>query len=470
MRPDQAGAPRGGFGQQPALLVFIDSVVMFALAVIIFARIRGAVDEVGIVLIGAATLARMCISHLGYSYDTTGLAAICVLTAAVCRPTFCGCLAVCAAKLEGFMRPIICRVLPPALVCWIYSASRDTYLWALGRAPVPPVGGFYHPVEVMGLKFRNDIGNAAGLDKDGSLLELSYRMGAGFAVVGTVLSRPHTGNNWLLGGFCPWVPLSQSRAGLNSLGLPSKGIDAACARIREFRRRFPKARDFPIGLSIMGHPADGGMLKLQGVVECVRKACAVADFIEVNESCPNVQWTPEDRQQLQSRLRDIAGVRDEACKGGKHVPMLVKFGSLPDPAKIISTLVALKIEGLALVNTQTDYPTWEVQLPSADRRIFRWYVAKHRGGFSGPPILSRSLEQVRAAVAALKQQKQQLTIIHCGGIETAYDVEQSREVAPLREWYTGLMHNIYARPINRVYSAVADAELHRARSTHRKDD
>ena len=31
------------------------------------------------------------------------------------------------------------------------------------------------------------------MDKDGSLLEWMYRTGAGFAVVGTVLDKPHGG-------------------------------------------------------------------------------------------------------------------------------------------------------------------------------------------------------------------------------------------------------------------------------------
>ena len=50
------------------------------------------------------------------------------------------------------------------------------------------------------------------------------------------------------------------------------------------------AGSFPIGVSIMGHPRHGSepSKKLDGVVECVRKALPLADFIEINESCPNV--------------------------------------------------------------------------------------------------------------------------------------------------------------------------------------
>ena len=47
------------------------------------------------------------------------------------------------------------------------------------------------------------------MDKDGSLLEWMHRIGAGFAVVGTVLAEPHTGNRFVLGAsgvFDPPVP------------------------------------------------------------------------------------------------------------------------------------------------------------------------------------------------------------------------------------------------------------------------
>ena len=62
-----------------------------------------------------------------------------------------------------------------------------------------------------------------------------------------------------------------SGAGLNSLGLPSQGVAKAMANIAAFRATW-KPKDFPIGVSIMGHPAQSGQEKLDGVLECVRQA------------------------------------------------------------------------------------------------------------------------------------------------------------------------------------------------------
>jgi len=98
--------------------------------------------------------------------------------------------------------------------------------------------------------------------------------GAGFAIIGTVLDAPHTGNVWSFGGFCPWLPLPSGGNGLNSLGLPSKGCAKALENIQKFKDNHTEEElaGFPIGLSIMGHPAKQGAAKLEGVLQCVRDA------------------------------------------------------------------------------------------------------------------------------------------------------------------------------------------------------
>merc|ERR1719491_2802992 len=162
------------------------------------------------------------------------------------------------------------------------------------------VSDFPCPRSVLGLQFRGDLGNSAGLDKEGALLDFDYDLGAGFAVVGTVLSAPHTGNLFpMWGGLMnsnAWTPLPFSGGALNSLGLPAHGVDVAVQNIEAFRKsrgippqvcgaaQLPCSKRFPVGVSIMGHPKQEGQQKLEGVLECVRKVIPVADFIEINES------------------------------------------------------------------------------------------------------------------------------------------------------------------------------------------
>lgn len=47
----------------------------------------------------------------------------------------------------------------------------------------------------MGLTFKNPVGLAAGLDKNGECIEAFGAMGFGFVEVGTVTPRPQAGND-----------------------------------------------------------------------------------------------------------------------------------------------------------------------------------------------------------------------------------------------------------------------------------
>jgi len=299
------------------------------------------------------------------------------------------------------------------------------------------------------------------LDKDGSMLEFNYRLGAGFAVVGTVLSRPHTGNLVRFAGitFNPWSPLPMSRSALNSLGLPSEGVDEAVANVAAFRARHSlpvgcPSRAFPIGLSVMGHPLDSGQDKLQGVVDTVAKVLPIADFVEVNESCPNVHHGGGGDDELEARLRSVVAVRDAfKAETGRHVPLLVKLGDLGHPEHTIPFLDALGIDGIVGLNTQKDYASYA--LDETDKRILDHYTSQHGGGLSGQAIQAKAFSQIKAGSDFIRSNPQiKLRLVHVGGIETAEDVQNSRaagEAVVLREWYTGLMHALATLPTHIVY-------------------
>src|SRR5947207_1419628 len=67
---------------------------------------------------------------------------------------------------------------------------------------VPPLRGLMglayrapeRPVEVLGLRFRNPLGLAAGWDKDGLALRGLPALGFGHVELGTVTPRPQPGN------------------------------------------------------------------------------------------------------------------------------------------------------------------------------------------------------------------------------------------------------------------------------------
>ena len=49
-------------------------------------------------------------------------------------------------------------------------------------------------VNVLGLKFKNPIGIAAGFDKHGEAVDGLYKMGFGFVEVGSITPQPQEGN------------------------------------------------------------------------------------------------------------------------------------------------------------------------------------------------------------------------------------------------------------------------------------
>lgn len=49
-------------------------------------------------------------------------------------------------------------------------------------------------VRVLGQKFRNPIGIAAGFDKHGEAVDGLYKMGFGFVEIGSVTPKPQEGN------------------------------------------------------------------------------------------------------------------------------------------------------------------------------------------------------------------------------------------------------------------------------------
>ena len=84
------------------------------------------------------------------------------------------------------------------------------------------------PRTVMGIRFPNPVGLAAGLDKDGSCIDGLAALGFGFVEVGTVTPRPQGGNPR------PRLfRLDADRGVINRLGFNSEGADAVLAVLPE---------------------------------------------------------------------------------------------------------------------------------------------------------------------------------------------------------------------------------------------
>jgi dihydroorotate dehydrogenase len=86
------------------------------------------------------------------------------------------------------------------------------------------------PVEVMGIRFPNPVGLAAGLDKNGVAIDGLAAMGFGFIEVGTVTPRPQAGNPR------PRIfRIPEHKAIINRMGFNNLGVDQLLKNIERSR-------------------------------------------------------------------------------------------------------------------------------------------------------------------------------------------------------------------------------------------
>lgn len=379
--------------------------------------------------------------------------------------------ALALARIEHRVRPILASALPADKFIKLYSGTRTWFLDMLASSE-PCADVPRSPVNLSGerfsLKYRNGLSNAAGFDKDGELLPFNYLLGAGFAVVGTVLDRSNTGNLMPVGNRLvnPWAPLPHSKSAINTLGLPSKGVDAVVENILAFREAF-EPEDFPIGASVMPHPADTDYSrKLSSISDCVQKLLPVVDFLEINESCPNSAHKYDD---LETRVKVVLNRRDDYFRQSKvYVPVFVKLRDAGDANYTVEVFTNLGVDGLVLTNTHTNHDEIRKKLDPRDLKIFERYremsgtYAKGAdgkplyGGVSGRVIKEPVFAEVSKASRAIEAQSSHLQLIHVGGIENHADIERSRAVphVALQEWYTGFMDALGVIHPDKLYKSM----------------
>src|SRR5579872_1757461 len=199
-----------------------------------------------------------------------------------------------------------------------------------GRLPGRPLGG--SAVTLMGLRFPNRLGLAAGFDKNAEAVDGLGKLGFGFIEVGTVTPRPQSGQ-----ARPRLFRLPSSGAMINRLGFPNDGATAVARRLR--RRRYGGI----VGVNI-GKNADTPIDQaVDDYISCLRAVFDTADYIAVNVSSPNTASLRDLHrpERLEPLLTALLGERDALSRElHRHVPMVLKispdldFGSLREIAGI----------------------------------------------------------------------------------------------------------------------------------------
>lgn len=176
------------------------------------------------------------------------------------------------------------------------------------------------PCRLMGLSFRNPIGLAAGLDKNGAHIDALGNLGFGFVEVGTVTPKPQPGNPKPR-----MFRLPRADALINRLGFNNQGLDSFIANVRKSEWR---SHGGILGLNIGKNAAtpieqavDDYLIGLEGVYPH-------ADYVTVNISSPNTQnlRALQGQEELTGLLLPLQERRKAlADLHGRQVPMVVKI-------------------------------------------------------------------------------------------------------------------------------------------------
>jgi dihydroorotate dehydrogenase len=286
-------------------------------------------------------------------------------------------------------------------------------------------------VDLWGIHFRNPLGVAAGLDKNGRAFAALLQMGWGHVEVGTVTPLPQPGNPR------PRVfRLSGDRALINRMGFPGEGMEAVQSNLARRSR----------GLGIVGVNVGANKRSVEAgsaardYVQVFEHLYDLADYLAINVSSPNTTRLRElqGKQALTALIEEVTASR---ARMAVRKPLLVKLAPDLSPSEI-DDIVQVCLDGHvdAVIATNTT-----ITRPPTLQDAHRVEI----GGLSGHPLRERATEIVRYLYHSTAGR---LPIIGAGGIFTAEDAfEKLAAGASLVQLYTGFIYEGpgVARRINR---------------------
>jgi dihydroorotate dehydrogenase len=268
---------------------------------------------------------------------------------------------------------------------------------------------------IFNLTFNNPVGLAAGFDKNAEVYNSFYKLGFGFAEVGTITPKPQDGNPK------PRVfRLVEDKAIINRLGFPNEGMDIIKNRI------LGQSAKGILGINI--GPNKENATKIDDYLKCFEGFYDLASYITINISSPN---TPNlrnlhDINKISELIDAISSLRQSK---NSNVPILYKLSpdiQKDEVEKLSEVFINKKIDGLILTNTSIQ----NKEHLTSDHK-------KENGGLSGSPINQISNEIIRSFFKYLKKQ---IPIIGVGGVsdaETAY--KKIKCGASLLQLYTSMI-------------------------------
>lgn len=275
--------------------------------------------------------------------------------------------------------------------------------------------------EVLGLKFKNPVGLAAGFDKNGEYIDQMVNFGFGFIEIGTVTPKPQPGNDKPR-----MFRLIPDAALINRMGFNNQGADVAAGRLRHLKRR----EGIIIGGNIGKNKVTPNEEAVSDYLYCFRALFDYVDYFVVNVSSPNTPGLRDlqEKEPLKNILRQLMDINN---KDGVSKPILLKIApDLTDSQldDIIEIVQETNIAGVIATNTTIS----RAGLQSDP------VLVNEMGGVSGKPLTKRSTEVIRYLS---DKSNRAFPIIGVGGIHSAADaIEKLDAGASLIQLYTGFIY------------------------------
>ena len=280
----------------------------------------------------------------------------------------------------------------------------------------------YAPVEVMGIKFPNPVGLAAGLDKDGAAIDGLSNMGFGFLEVGTVTPKSQVGN--------PKPRLfriPEHNAIINRMGFNNAGVDALLENID--KARFKGV----LGINIGKNKDTPNEQANNDYLYCLRKVYSRASYISINISSPNTPGlrTLQFGESLNSLLEVLKNEQaKQAILHDKYVPIALKIAPDLTEEEVAMVADSLKTYEMdAVIATNTTLSRQGIEGAKFEHEV---------GGLSGAPMRNQSIRIIRNLAHELQGS---IPIIGVGGISEGFDAAEKIEAgASLVQIYSGFIY------------------------------
>lgn len=278
------------------------------------------------------------------------------------------------------------------------------------------------PRQVMGITFPNSVGLAAGLDKNGAVIDGMSQLGFGFLEIGTVTPKAQPGN--------PKPRLfrvKEAQGIINRFGFNNLGVDQLIENVKSAKF------NGILGINIGKNFDTPNERAVDDYLIGMRKVYGYSSYIAVNISSPNTKnlRALQEKEALSDLLLALKTEQTRLTQiYSKYVPMTLKIAPDLDEKQVqeIADLLMLhEIDGVIATNTTLD-----------KSHIDGLVNATESGGLSGSPVKNKSTVVIQQLS---KQLQGALPIIGVGGILSGADaVEKIAAGASLVQVYSGLIY------------------------------